>query len=162
MHDSDTLADSNQLVPKNSEGMIHDKYNPPDNFQSTHKVSTLPPPYHHPLELQSATVLIDQQSPQAKDLQHFTNPTTQPRSHGTSGQSYHSISLHSTGQHDHYPSRSQVLHSTTDLTLPSGLTSTVRTAFGPSNTAVRTQDGHTAYASPIPQRTPRTSSAAIH
>ena len=83
-YDSDTVADSNQLLPKNSEGMIQDKYNPPDNLQSTHKVSTLPPPYHHPLELHSATVLIDQQSQQAKkDLQYFTNPTTQLRSHGT-------------------------------------------------------------------------------
>ena len=69
--------------------MIQDKYNPPDNFQSTHKVSTLPPLYRHPLELQSATVLIDQQSQQAKKDLHFTNPTTQLRSHGTSGQSYH-------------------------------------------------------------------------
>ena len=161
-YDSDSLADSNQPVPENSEGMIHDKYNPPDNFQSTHKVSMLPPT-DHPLEPQSATVHIDQQSPQAKnDLQYFTNPTTQPRSRGNSSQSYHSISLHSTGQHDHYPSCSQFHHSTTDLTPPSVLAGTVRIAFSPSSTAVRTQDGHTAYASPIPQRTPRTSSAAIH
>ena len=90
---------------------------------------------------------------------------TPPHSRGAtviSGQSYRSISLHSTRQHDHYPSRSQFLHSTTDLTPPSGLTGTVRTAFGPINTGVRTQDDHTAYASPIPHRTPRTSSAAIH
>ena len=67
-----------------------------------------------------------------------------------------------TQQHDHYPSHSQFLYSTSDLTPPSGLTGTVKTAFGPSDTGVRTQDGHTAYTSLIPQRTPRTSSAAIH
>lgn len=34
-YDSNLLADSNQPATKNSEGMIHDKYNPPDNLQST-------------------------------------------------------------------------------------------------------------------------------
>ena len=56
-YDSNSLADSNQPAAKNSEGMIHDKYNPPDNLQSTLKVSTLPPT-DHPLKLQSAITYL--------------------------------------------------------------------------------------------------------
>ena len=112
-YDSDLLADSNQPVAKNLEGMIHNKYS---RLQFTHKVSTLSPP-NHPLKLQSATVHIYQQSSQAK--KDLINPTTQPRSRDTSGKSSHSLSLHPTGQHCHYPSGTQFHQSTISLSPPS-------------------------------------------
>lgn len=39
-YDSHSLANSNRPVAKNPEGMIHDRYNPPHNLQSMHKVFT--------------------------------------------------------------------------------------------------------------------------
>ena len=58
---------------------------------------------------------------------------------------------------EHYPNRSQFI-----LPPTSPLLAAYQTALGLSNTVVRTQDGYTAYASPNPQRTPRTNFAAIH
>ena len=144
-------------MAKNSEGIIHDRYNPTDNLQATHEVITFPPP-DHPLKLQSSSVRNSQQYPQAKkERQYFIDPITQPESRGTSGHGSHStlspltratrpvIKLHTVSSlsHQPHPPQRPSRHSQNKLS---------------STISASTQDGHTAN----PQQPPRISSAAIH